>query len=188
QLLNVGHLIDKGTRITAKEAMEYWQQVLIDGVKDPTLLRWMATNLLRAQLSPRLGDTAAIDEVVKAMNDPSQSNPRLDTLKVAQIIGVQTVLLGASNAFAIHEDVEQLGFDVGLRLDQLWQLVKDMAIESLQQGKKINAICSALQVPVDQFEASNLANSLAVLMMEDEARNEDTATAMATSSSKEEDK
>ncbi|KAH9315384.1 hypothetical protein KI387_024011, partial [Taxus chinensis] len=95
-----------GTRVTVKEAMDYWQQVLIDRVKHPKLLRWMATNLLRAQLSTKLGDSAAIKEVVKIMNDPGQSNPRLDALKVAQIIGVQTILLGASNAYAIHEDME----------------------------------------------------------------------------------
>ncbi|KAH9292562.1 hypothetical protein KI387_042251, partial [Taxus chinensis] len=35
QLLNADHLIDRGTKVTAKEAMDYWQQVLIDGVQRP---------------------------------------------------------------------------------------------------------------------------------------------------------
>ncbi|KAH9314468.1 hypothetical protein KI387_023095, partial [Taxus chinensis] len=119
KLINVKSILDKGTRITTKEAMEYWKKSLIDGVQDPKLLLWMATNFLRAQLSIRLGDTAAFDEVVKVMKDPIQSTTRVNTLKVSQSIGVQTVLLGANNSFVLHEDMEQLDFDIGLHLDQL---------------------------------------------------------------------
>ncbi|KAH9329227.1 hypothetical protein KI387_001335, partial [Taxus chinensis] len=117
QLLNVGRLLDKGTRIMAKEALKFWQSTLIKGVQDPRLFRWIYANLLQAQLSARLGDTADVEEVVRVMGDLGQSTARLDTLKVAQIIGVQTILLGASNSFAINEDIDQLGLNIGLGLE-----------------------------------------------------------------------
>ena len=49
-----------------------------------------------------------MEEVVKVRGDPRQSFACLDTLKVAQIIEVQIVLVGASNSFIIHEDMEQI--------------------------------------------------------------------------------
>ncbi|KAH9320178.1 hypothetical protein KI387_021947, partial [Taxus chinensis] len=60
----------------------------------------------------------------------------------------------------------------------MWQLTKDMAMESVQQGKMIDVIFFSLQITTMQFEASNLANSLKALMIEDEAMNVDVATIM----------
>ncbi|KAH9293567.1 hypothetical protein KI387_041231, partial [Taxus chinensis] len=185
QLLNVGHLLDKGTRVTAKEALEFWQSTLIKGVKDPRLLGWMSTNLLQAQLSARLGDTAAVEEVVRVMGNPGQSTAHLDTLKVAQIIGVQMVLLGASNSFAIHEDIDQINLDIGLGLEQIWSLAKALALESITQGKKLDAIYLVLGIQMDKFEESKLAETLVALVIDEDAHNPTEPTLAVSSSSEE---
>ncbi|KAH9307976.1 hypothetical protein KI387_035887, partial [Taxus chinensis] len=115
------------------------------------------------------------------------STARLDTLKVAQIIGIQTILLGASNSFAIHEDMEQLGFDIGLRMDQIWTLSKAQALESISQGKKLDVICTTVGIPSDKFEDSKLAESMAALIIKEEARDAEKPTVMVSRSSDEDD-
>ncbi|KAH9316837.1 hypothetical protein KI387_018606, partial [Taxus chinensis] len=131
----------------------------------------MSTNLPRARLSARLGDTVAIEEVVKVMGDLVQSTTQLDTLKVSQIIGVQTILLGASNFFSIHKDLDQLGLDIGLGLEQIWSLMKTLALESITQGKKLDAICSMLGIQTDNFDDLKVAETLAAPVIEEDARN-----------------
>ncbi|KAH9319132.1 hypothetical protein KI387_020901, partial [Taxus chinensis] len=64
------------------------------------------------------------------------------------------------NSFVLDEDLERMGFNMSLALEQIWTLSKAQALESVNQGHKLDAICAVLGIPVISLKTLDWRNRL----------------------------